>query len=119
MIGASERRIRQVVGHLRSRATHALREHDLWDGRPLWGEHGWNVYLESVAAVERAIRYVNDNPLKEGKKRQTWSFVVPFVAAEAIRLAATAQCGFTRCGNRCGTHRRRRGAKSQKEVRGS
>ncbi len=91
VIGASERRIRQVVGHLRSRATHALREQDLWDGRPLSGEHGWNVYLESAAAVERAIRYVNNNPLKEGKKRQTWSFVVPFVAAEAIRLSAAAQ----------------------------
>ena len=57
-----------------------LREQGLWDDdRPLWGEHGWNVYLESVAAVERAIRYVGDNPLKEGKKRQNWSFVVPFV----------------------------------------
>ncbi len=91
VIGASGRRIRQVVGHLRSRATHALKDQDLWDDRPLWGEHGWNVYLESVAAVERAIRYVNDNPRKEGKKRQTWSFVVPFVAAAAIRLAAAAQ----------------------------
>ena len=46
--------------------------------------HGWNVYLESVAAVERAIRYVNGNPLKEGKRPQNWSFVVPFVEREAL-----------------------------------
>ncbi len=92
VIGASERRIRQVVGHVRSRATHATREQGLWDGdRPLWGEHGWNVYLESVAAVERAIRYVEDNPVKEGKKRQNWSFVVPFVEDEAIRIAIATE----------------------------
>ncbi len=91
VVGASGRRIRQVVGHFRSRATHSLREQALWDDRPLWGEHGWNVYLESAAAVERAIRYVQDNPLKEGKRRQQWSFVVPFVAREAIRLAVAAE----------------------------
>ena len=92
VIGAHPRRIRQVVGHIRSRATRAAREQQLWDGdRPLWGEHGWNVYLESIAAVERAIRYVNENPIKEGKKRQHWSFVVPFVAREANQLAIAAE----------------------------
>jgi REP element-mobilizing transposase RayT len=92
VVGASTRRIRQIVGHIKSRATRALREQQLWDDdRPLWGEHGWNVYLESVAAVERAIRYVNDNPLKEGKKRQNWSFVVPFLEREAFRLAIAAE----------------------------
>jgi hypothetical protein len=29
--------------------------------------------------VYRAIKYVEDNPGKEGKKRQHWSFVVPYV----------------------------------------
>jgi hypothetical protein len=28
-----------------------------------------------VADVKRAILYVEDNPLKEGKPRQHWSFV--------------------------------------------
>ncbi|MGD0900619.1 MAG: transposase, partial [Thermoguttaceae bacterium] len=92
VIGASPRRIRQAVGHFRSRATHVLRQQQLWDDdRPLWGEHGWNVYLESVAAVERAIRYVDENPLKEGKKQQHWPFVVPFVARDAIRIAVSAE----------------------------
>ena len=54
----------------------------LWDDdRPLWGAHGWNVYGETVAAVERAIRYVNENPLKEGKKRQTLVFRRPLRGA--------------------------------------
>ncbi len=92
VIGVSSRRIRAVVGHLRSRATHALRQEELWDDdRPLGGAHGWNVYGETVAAVERAIRYVNENPLKEGKKRQNWSFVVPLVPHEALRMAVRAE----------------------------
>jgi REP element-mobilizing transposase RayT len=91
VIGASDRRIRQIIGHFRGRATNSMRKQELWDDRPLWGEHGWNVYLESIEAVKRAIRYVNDNPIKEGKRRQNWSFVVPFVEREAIRLAMEAE----------------------------
>ena len=46
----------------------------------------------SVEAIKRAIRYVVNNPLKEGKRRQNWSFVVPYVpeAASAIAVAAAA-----------------------------
>jgi REP element-mobilizing transposase RayT len=92
VIGANPRLIRRAVGHLKSRATRALREQRLWENdQSPWGEHGWNVYLESAAAVERAIRYVVDNPFKEGKKRQKWSFVVPFVEREAVRLAIAAE----------------------------
>jgi len=36
----------------------------------------WKVYLDPDD-VTRAIQYVEDNPLKEGKKRQTWGFVRP------------------------------------------
>lgn len=43
-----------------------------------WGENGWKVFLDSEEAILRAIRYVEDNPLKEGKPRQRWSFVKPF-----------------------------------------
>jgi hypothetical protein len=68
-----------------------MREQGLWDDRPLWGEHGWNVYLESVEAIERAIRYVENNPIKEGKKAQKWPFVVPFIARDAIQLAVATE----------------------------
>ena len=92
VIGTGPRRSRQIIGHIKSRATHVLREQRLWsDELPLWGEHGWNVYLESGVAVQRAIRYVNDNPVKEGKRRQNWSFVVPFVECEAIRIAIASE----------------------------
>ncbi len=89
VIGAHSRNLRTNVGHLKSRATRALKGQGLWpaDGRPVWGAHGWNVRLESLADVERAIEYVELNPGKEGKRRQRWNLVAPFDLAEA-RLAA-------------------------------
>jgi REP element-mobilizing transposase RayT len=80
VIGRHERDIRQIVGHLKAKATRALRQSGRWpaDGRDVWGEHGWNVALDGAADVDRAVRYVEENPLKEGKKRQEWDIVTPF-----------------------------------------
>jgi hypothetical protein len=39
-----------------------------------WARGQWKVFLDPDD-VPRAIRYVEDNPLKERKKRQNWSFV--------------------------------------------
>jgi len=36
----------------------------------------WKVYLEADD-VPQAVKYVEENPLKEGKPLQQWSFVVP------------------------------------------
>jgi REP element-mobilizing transposase RayT len=49
-------------------------------GRPprAWGRGHWKVFLDSASDVRRAIRYVRDNPSKEGKHPQRWSFVTPF-----------------------------------------
>jgi REP element-mobilizing transposase RayT len=38
----------------------------------------WTVYLDTEDDVRRAIRYVEENPVKEGLRRQAWSFVTPF-----------------------------------------
>ena len=43
-----------------------------------WQRGGWNVYLFDEARVRQTIRYVEDNPLKEGKKKQCWNLVSPF-----------------------------------------
>jgi REP element-mobilizing transposase RayT len=82
VIGSHPREIRRIVGHLRSRATTTLKKGELWraEDRPIWGEHGWNVYLDKPADVWRAIEYVEQNPIKEGKKLQRWSIVTPFDA---------------------------------------
>jgi REP element-mobilizing transposase RayT len=38
----------------------------------------WAVYLDSEEDVWRAVRYAEENPVKEGLRRQRWSFVTPF-----------------------------------------
>ena len=43
-----------------------------------WSYHGWKVFLNSESDIRRAIRYVEDNPLKERKPKQKWSFVTRF-----------------------------------------
>jgi hypothetical protein len=43
-----------------------------------WCRNCWKVFLDSVEDVFRAIEYVEQNPPKEGKRRQRWSFIVPF-----------------------------------------
>ena len=51
------------------------------DGRVhgCWGRGEWKVFLNTEADIRRAIRYVEDNPLKENKRRQNWKFVTPYL----------------------------------------
>lgn len=46
-----------------------------------WQVNGWPVWKYTPDGVRQAIRYVEDNPLKEGKRRQVWPFVVPYPEA--------------------------------------
>jgi REP element-mobilizing transposase RayT len=50
------------------------------NGRPpkCFARGEWQVYLDTSDEVVRAIRYVENNPIKEGKPLQVWPFVVPF-----------------------------------------
>ena len=78
----------QVVRLLKGEATKQLNEtglHPLADSpnpdgsipKP-WADGKWIVYLDSEEAIDNAIGYVEENPLKEGKPPQHWSFVTPF-----------------------------------------
>ena len=40
-----------------------------------WGVGHWRVYLDTPARIAVCDRYVRKNPLREGKKIQTWKFV--------------------------------------------
>jgi REP element-mobilizing transposase RayT len=90
-------RAETIIGHLKGRATqqllaeglHPLAAYRQWDGAipSPWARRGWSVFLHSDRDVRRAIRYVEDNPLKEGKDRQHWSFVVPFVPSTPSRAS--------------------------------
>ena len=59
---------------------HPLAKHKADDGRlpHMWAESHWKVYLDSEEQIENAIRYVTENPEREGKKPQHWSFVSLF-----------------------------------------
>jgi len=86
---ASKQKPTSVIGHLKREASLALLREDLhpfqteWrkDGTlpSCWAENSWRVYLDDIDDVLRAIRYVEKNPIKAGKRPQRWSFVQPFV----------------------------------------
>ena len=70
--GAATRRIIDDARHpLLSYATPGQRP------PPMWATNLWKVYLDSENAIDEAIAYVCDNPMKEGKRAQSWSFVAP------------------------------------------
>jgi REP element-mobilizing transposase RayT len=56
---------------------HPFEHHADEDGNVpmMWARGRWKVFLDSAADIRRAIRYVEDNPLKEDKRRQNWPFV--------------------------------------------
>jgi REP element-mobilizing transposase RayT len=88
VIGRHARDAERIVGHLKSSATRQLDADALHpfagtakrDGskQSPWAERCWKVFLDSVGDIERAIRYVEENPVKEGKRRQRWSFVTAY-----------------------------------------
>ena len=45
---------------------------------PVWSERPYKVFLKSRQDVVGRIRYVRDNPMKEGLPPQDWGCVVPF-----------------------------------------
>jgi REP element-mobilizing transposase RayT len=83
-----DRPVERVVTHLKVKASSQLNaesRHPLGsftDRRGIpptpWAAKCWKCFLDDDGDIGRAIRYVEENPTKEGKRRQTWSFVVPW-----------------------------------------
>ena len=77
-----------MISHLKAAASHRLAEKNLHPfqemrlpggRRPLvFAEGAWKTFLSTNNAVYEAIRYVIENPVKQGLQRQCWSFIVPF-----------------------------------------
>jgi len=85
VVARCDRMIEQIVAHLKAKATARLSQdgnHPLGtfrDGRGRvptpWAGKCWKCFLDTDQDIARAIRYVEHNPAKEGKRRQRWSFV--------------------------------------------
>ena len=83
----------QMVTLLKGEATKQLIEEDIHplaahakEGEPpptTWARGKWIVYLDDEDAIENAIRYVEENPVKEGKPAQHWKFVTAFAGLDA------------------------------------
>jgi REP element-mobilizing transposase RayT len=81
-------KIEQIANLLKGAATsqlmkencHPLAAYAKQGKRPprMWAEHEWKVYLDCEESIEKAIGYVEGNPIKEDKPKQKWSFVTPF-----------------------------------------
>ena len=78
----------QIVRRLKQGATlrliedglHPLGTYRTAAGKPPtpWVRRCWKVFLNDDRAVLQAIGYVEQNPPREGKPRQEWSFVSPY-----------------------------------------
>ncbi|MHC4661668.1 MAG: transposase [Planctomycetota bacterium] len=80
VIGRHERPLGRIVGHFKARASQILLKDGLWnkDKKSIWARGSWKVFLYRDKDVKRAIDYVVMNPKKEGKKVQTWPFVMNY-----------------------------------------
>jgi REP element-mobilizing transposase RayT len=86
----SSARVEQIVNLLKGAATKRLMSEHIHplagyadEGRRCpspWGKGCWKKFLNTSDDVLRAIRYVQANPLKDGRPRQNWKFVTPFDA---------------------------------------
>jgi REP element-mobilizing transposase RayT len=80
--------IESVIEQLKGAATRRLLKENLHpfghlrkaNGRPpsCWQRDAWFPFLWTPEDVRERIRYVENNPLKEGKPPQRWPFVVPY-----------------------------------------
>jgi REP element-mobilizing transposase RayT len=88
VLGRYRYKVETMVRLLKAEATsqltrdglHALVCWPLEDGSlpSPWAHGRWKVFLDNDETIRRAIRYVEDNPLKECKPRQYWKFVSRF-----------------------------------------
>ncbi len=78
--------VERIIAHLKGAATMQLIEEGIHPLRDFatkrgtiptpWAQRkGWVVYLNNRAAIEKAIAYVEEKPVKEGKARQSWPLV--------------------------------------------
>jgi hypothetical protein len=43
-----------------------------------WARNYWCPYIHTEEYLRRAIKYVEDNPIKAGKRPQAWKCITPY-----------------------------------------
>ncbi len=86
--GRYQSKAEYIAGYLKRAGTqrlsierlHPMEKYQRPDGRvpTPWAKSGWFVYLNTPNEMRNCIRYVEENPIKEGLPRQRWSFVEPY-----------------------------------------
>ncbi len=89
VVGRSDLVIEKIADQMKARATtflnraslHPLQKFANAQGRAPspWARSAWQVYLDKPGAIQRAIRYVQNNPIKAGLKPQCYEWVTPYV----------------------------------------
>jgi REP element-mobilizing transposase RayT len=85
-------KVEQVVNLLKGEATKALKKagcHPLGTYRlpngktpTPWAKKLWKQFLDSHDAIVNAMRYVRENPEREGRPQQHWCFVTPYAGLD-------------------------------------
>jgi len=80
VVKIQSRHPKQMIGHFKARATQRLSKENLYPiaeacPESPWSRGGWCVYIDTSEQLSQAIRYVNENPVREKFPRQSWSFV--------------------------------------------
>lgn len=67
-----------MIAQLQDASRNAVRECPSRESdHPVWGGHGWKVYLETRDDIQRTVNYIHRN-LTGRHADQTWSFVKPY-----------------------------------------
>ncbi|HEY1685293.1 MAG TPA: transposase [Tepidisphaeraceae bacterium] len=66
----------EMMGHFRNAARIKIAGHGKWSlDHAVFGGGGWKVFMDHPDEVRRTIKYIENNPVKEGMAPQHWRFV--------------------------------------------
>lgn len=92
VVGRHRYKAEQIANLLKGAATrrliaddrHPLKSFARSGRRPpgMWARHQWISFLDSDAAIENAIAYVLENPIKDGKPKQDWTWITPYAGLD-------------------------------------
>jgi REP element-mobilizing transposase RayT len=79
LIRKHKHKFEEMVRNLQRESHLLLRDKGFVDmEHPIWGGHGWGVFLDHPDDIWRTIPYIEQNPVKIGLPEQQYNFVKPY-----------------------------------------